>query len=37
VESDGGRVEVLADPHAAVVGDRVLLDASRILTFPENR
>src|SRR5207253_527110 len=31
----GDRVEVLARPEAARVGDRVYLEAVRVLTFPE--
>ena len=33
----GGRLEVLADPRAAKVGDRVTLAAQRTLVFPEIR
>src|SRR5213596_2792076 len=33
----GDRVEVLARPEAARVGDRVYLEAARVLTFPEEQ
>jgi len=33
----GDRLEVLASPEAARVGDRVYLEAARVLTFPEER
>jgi len=33
----GDRLEVLARPEAARVGDRVYLEAVRVLTFPEER
>jgi len=33
----GDRLEVLAPPEAARVGDRVYLEAVRVLTFPEER
>jgi ABC-type Fe3+/spermidine/putrescine transport system ATPase subunit len=33
----GDRVEALAGPDAARVGDRVYLEAERVLTFPEER
>jgi putative spermidine/putrescine transport system ATP-binding protein len=37
VESDSGeRFEVLADPDAAAVGDRVLVEAQRVIRFAEN-
>jgi ABC-type Fe3+/spermidine/putrescine transport system ATPase subunit len=33
----GDRLEVLAGPEAARVGDRVYLEAMRVMTFPEGR
>ena len=32
---DGTRIEVLAEPEAAKVGDTVRVTAERVLTFPE--
>ena len=34
---DGTRIEVLAEPEAAKVGDTVRVTAERVLTFPEER
>ena len=33
----GDRFEILAAPDAAQVGDRVLLDATRVISFPDQR